>query len=85
MNQRARTDEAVVETIQGEKLEPIGSVRRELTRPDGTRVVVEVPVYPPFRLAERPSSRKPARSRSAPSLKRKQRIGPAPGAEEDTG
>ena len=34
--------------------------------------VVEVPVYPPFRLAERPTSRKPpARMRSAPSLKRK--------------
>ncbi len=31
-------------------LEPIGSVRRELVRPDGTKVVVDVPVYPPFRL-----------------------------------
>ena len=31
-------------------LEPIGSVRRELVRPDGTKIVVDVPVYPPFRL-----------------------------------
>jgi hypothetical protein len=47
-------------------------VKRVLTRPDGSTVVVEVPVYPPFRLAERrPIGRKPARSRSAPSLKRK--------------
>lgn len=71
--------------VQGAVLEPIRMVERKLTRPDGSTVVALVPVYPPFRLAERPSSRKPARSRSAPSLKRKQRIGPAPGAEEDTG
>ena len=57
--------------VQGAKLDPIGVVKRVLTRPDGSTVVVEVPVYPPFRLAERPSGRKPARSRSAPSLKRK--------------
>jgi hypothetical protein len=57
--------------VEGAKLDPIGVVKRSLTRPDGSTVVVEVPVYPPFRLAERPSSRKPARSRSAPSLKRK--------------
>jgi hypothetical protein len=59
--------------VQGAKLDPIGVVKRALTRPDGSTVVVEVPVYPPFRLAERPSTRKPApaRTRSAPSLKRK--------------
>jgi len=38
--------------IQGAKLEPIRTVERELTRPDGTRVKVRVPVYPPFRLDE---------------------------------
>jgi len=27
-------------------------VERELTRPDGTKLVVQVPVYPPFRLRE---------------------------------
>jgi hypothetical protein len=57
--------------VQGAKLDPIGVVKRALTRPDGSTVVVEVPVYPPFRLADRPAGRKPARSRSAPSLKRK--------------
>ena len=57
--------------VEGAKLEPIRMVKRSLTRPDGSTVVVEVPVYPPFRLAEQGSSRKPARSRSAPSLKRK--------------
>ncbi len=67
--------------VEGAKLDPIRVVKRSLTRPDGSKVVVEVPVYPPFRLAERPSSRKPARSRSAPSLKRK-RTGPAPERED---
>ena len=57
--------------VEGAKLDPIRVVKRSLTRPDGSTVVVEVPVYPPFRLAEHSSSRKPARSRSAPSLKRK--------------
>ena len=57
--------------VEGAKLDPIRIVKRALTRPDGSTVVVEVPVYPPFRLADRPTSRKPARSRSAPSLKRK--------------
>jgi hypothetical protein len=33
-------------------LEPIGTVRRELVRPDGKKVYVDVPVYPPFRLTE---------------------------------
>jgi hypothetical protein len=64
-------DDPKVGEVQGAKLDPIGVVKRVLTRPDGSTVVVEVPVYPPFRLAERPSGRKPARSRSAPSLKRK--------------
>lgn len=64
-------DNPKIGEVQGAKLDPIGVVKRALTRPDGSTVVVEVPVYPPFRLAERPSGRKPARSRSAPSLKRK--------------
>jgi hypothetical protein len=61
--------------VQGAKLDPIRIVKRVLTRPDGSTVVAEVPVYPPFRLAEAPG-RKPARSRSAPSLKRKRSAGP---------
>ncbi len=69
----AQAEEAPkVGEVEGAKLDPIRVVKRSLTRPDGSTVVVEVPVYPPFRLADRPSSRKPAtRGRSAPSLKRK--------------
>ena len=37
-------------TIEGAKLKPVRTVRRELTGPDGRRVQVDVPVYPPFRL-----------------------------------
>jgi hypothetical protein len=63
--------------VEGAKLDPIGVVKRKLTRPDGSTVMVEVPVYPPFRLADRPSNRKPpVRSRSAPSLKRKRTSSP---------
>jgi hypothetical protein len=63
--------------VEGAKLDPIGVVKRKLTSPDGSTVVVEVPVYPPFQLADRPSNRKPpVRSRSAPSLKRKRTSSP---------
>lgn len=47
--------------IQGERLEPVRVVERELTRPDGTTLKVEVPVYPPFQLKKRAPA-KPARS-----------------------
>ena len=57
--------------VEGAKLDPIRVVQRKLTRPDGSTVVVEVPVYPPFRLADRSAIRKPPVRRSAPSLKRK--------------
>lgn len=40
--------------VRGARLEPIRFVERELTRPDGTKLRVKVPVYPPFRLEERP-------------------------------
>jgi hypothetical protein len=36
----------------GAPLKPIRVVVRELTRPDGKKLRVEVPVYPPFRLDE---------------------------------
>jgi len=39
--------------IRSERLRPIRTVTRELTRPDGTTIRVEVPVYPPFRLKDR--------------------------------
>lgn len=40
--------------VAGAPLEPIRVIERELTRPDGTKLRVKVPVYPPFRLLERP-------------------------------
>jgi hypothetical protein len=51
-------------SIQGAPLKPIRVVQRELTRPDGTRVTVDVPVYPPFQLEKRPEPRPPAKTRS---------------------
>ena len=41
------------QAVEGAQLEPIRVVERELTCPDGTRVTVKVPVYPPFRLQDR--------------------------------
>lgn len=40
--------------VPGARLEPVRYVERELTRPDGSKLRVKVPVYPPFRLEERP-------------------------------
>jgi hypothetical protein len=51
--------------VRGARLEPIRFVERELTSPDGTKLRVQVPVYPPFRLEERPAP-KPASERPAP-------------------
>jgi hypothetical protein len=42
--------------IEGERLEPIRSVVREIERRDGTVLRVEVPVYPPFKLKDRPKT-----------------------------
>ncbi len=47
--------------IRGAALEPVGVVRRQLVSPNGELVVVDVPVYPPFRL-ESPSERASRRS-----------------------
>jgi hypothetical protein len=49
------------QSIQSEPLHPVRVVERELTRPDGTTMKVEVPVYPPFQL-KKPAA-KSARSR----------------------
>ena len=38
--------------VRGVDLEPIRHVNRELTRPDGSKLVVKVPVYPPFKLRD---------------------------------
>ena len=55
--------------IEGAPLEPIAVVERELTRPDGTKLRVEVPVYPPFRLAERPPPKAEPRKQNPPQKK----------------
>ena len=47
--------------VRGERLRPISTVVRELTRPDGTTIRVEVPVYPPFRLRDRSKSKESAK------------------------
>jgi hypothetical protein len=50
---------------------PIGTVRRMLVRPDGTKIAVDVPVYPPFRLESgetAPAAKPPRRKR--PEVKR---------------
>jgi hypothetical protein len=52
--------------IRGAPLKPIRFVERELTRPDGTKLMVKVPVYPPFRLEERPNNPPEPRKRKAP-------------------
>lgn len=36
--------------LETTRIKPIRVVERELTRPDGTTVKVDVPVYPPFEL-----------------------------------
>lgn len=40
-------------SIRGAVLQPLRTVRRELVSPRGRIVVVDVPVYPPFRLESR--------------------------------
>ncbi len=56
--------------IEGAPLEPIAVVERELTRPDGTKLKVEVPVYPPFRLADRPPPPKAEPRKQKPPQKK---------------
>ena len=48
--------------IRGEALEPVAIVRRELVSPSGEVVVVDVPVYPPFRLGRQKGHPAPAAS-----------------------
>jgi hypothetical protein len=38
------------EPIRGARLAPVRTVRRRLVSPSGREIVVDVPVYPPFRL-----------------------------------
>jgi hypothetical protein len=49
----ARNLETRANRIEGERLKPIRRVIRDIERPDGTLLRVEVPVYPPFKLKDR--------------------------------
>jgi len=57
--------------VPGARLEPIRYVERELTRPDGSKLRVKVPVYPPFRLEERPAPQAPPEARKRVPARRK--------------
>jgi hypothetical protein len=67
--------------VTGAPLEPIRVVERELTRPDGTKVKVQVPVYPPFQLGtatapqEPPAARRPTRTPKARKRERRRGSG----------
>lgn len=60
VSQRDAQERAGDDPLRCAQLEPIRVVRRELTRPDGTKCTVDVPVYPPFRLEENPPTRRKA-------------------------
>ena len=61
--------EAPPEMVSGAPLEPIREVERELTRPDGSKLTVKVPVYPPFRLRD-PEEARPLPRRAADAKKK---------------
>ena len=77
---KQQSEPEVDRRIHSAPLEPIRVVVRELTRPDGKKMKVEVPVYPPFRLeegAERTarqasSERAPAKPAPAPARARRE-------------
>ena len=58
----AKKMEAPAREIECETLKPIRKVVRELKRPDGTTLRVEVPVYPPFRLKDKSAEKVPEKS-----------------------
>lgn len=71
---RRGKDSRPADSVKGAELKPIRTVRRELQRPDGTTVKVDVPVYPPFRLEER-SEKAPPAARRAGGKERKRKTG----------
>ena len=54
-------------------VEPIRMVERELTRPDGTKIKVTVPVYPPFQLIPRAPG-EVSKPPQKPSLRLRQKL-----------
>jgi len=72
MSRRRKADasNAAEPLVRGAVLEPIRVVKREIALPDGTTTTVDVPVYPPFRLEERPPPKPAARAfRKKPKMR----------------
>ena len=69
-NRRAKESH---DAVRGAPLEPIRVVERELTRPDGTKIRVQVPVYPPFQLASAPAGGEAWRPTRTPTARKRQR------------
>jgi len=63
------------DAVRGAPLEPIRVVERELTRPDGTKIKVQVPVYPPFQLASPTAGAEARRPTRTPRARKRQREG----------
>ncbi len=59
--------------VRGAPLEPVRVVERELTRPDGTKIKVQVPVYPPFQLASATAGAEARRPTRTPRARKRQR------------
>lgn len=72
MARRPKTESrtAAQPLVRGAALEPIRVVQREISLPDGTTTTVDVPVYPPFRLEDRPAPKPVTRAR------RRAKVGP---------
>jgi hypothetical protein len=71
-----RQAKASHDAVRGAPLEPIRVVERELTRPDGTKIKVQVPVYPPFQLTSAPAGAEARRPTRTPRARKRQRERP---------
>ena len=69
-NRRAKESH---DAVRGAPLEPIRVVERELTRPDGTKIKVQVPVYPPFQLTSAPAGGEARRPTRTPRARKRRR------------
>jgi hypothetical protein len=61
------------DAVRAAPLDPIRVVERELTRPDGTKIKVQVPVYPPFQLASAVAGAEARRPTRTPRARKRQR------------
>jgi len=59
--------------VRAAPLEPVRVVERELTRPDGTKIKVQVPVYPPFQLASAAAGGETRKPNHTPRARKRQR------------